>query len=647
MTIYFARAEDTTCSTAESDPDKKRLCFFALNGPAEHETIEEKTTGHRCFNSEGTGVRCYNSGEAEGEDEVELEIKEFYADAEDNNSVSEAFEKMTNTRCDGLVISGHHVGYYTGGRTDQDKDAQGNRDDKVALNLNFLEKLSCLQGDTGGTSDCRKWFSNIKYVHLHGSHTSGHEVLKIENKRQKDQEDQENIEIKTVDDLALSKMRKYGPENWTKASAQYLNREYASTVDENNSLSSRYLKMFPSAQIYSWAVAPTIEQNSPKTFLDHLKLMKAHMEIAATEGSESGPSDESSMLENILTILSTPEPEPKCIKLTVGNLGGIPISSISEPNKAVEDNKRKIGCDFSEAIESKDTDTIIKALEEVLNSGTLHQNLNRIFYALNNDSPLSAETKKAIRNKLKENGKFRTALEEQAGSPKIGVVKRADALYLYKQIYSANEQFGDLENQFVGDLISLYEKQKDGDVGKAMKGMIAEIIWKNNLGSSTTARGNINTLMERLNADDDMHIKQHAELVRVSSGLYTAEDSNKVKDIFNKLFELESNKEKERESWFFVKMWTHLRMQNGGDLTPLQEMYDLHLKELKAESDSTLQNKLNDKRADIIAGVSESFAVKKEECLSSEFPLGEEKFKVIDSDREWMKGVWEDSCRLR
>lgn len=627
-TVLFIQADEgaNKCTTKRPEDGKKRLCFFALNGPQEFQAIEARKADLNCIqHSDGSNIKC-SSETGEGT-AVELEIQEFYADVKQNESVSQAFEEMTQTACDGLVISGHHVGYYTGKQTSRERDAQGTRDaSQAALNLRFLEQLSCLQ--SGGDSDCRQWFSNIKYLHLHGSHTSGDKVLEIEGKT-------------SVDDLVLSRMNKYRPSVWTKDSAQYLNREYASTVDENNSLSSRYLKMFPSAQIYSWARAHTIEQGSPQTFIDHLKLIAAHTDMAAEEHVDS---EASKGLENILNILSLSELEPKCIKLEDDNRQGTMINSVSDSDRETENKKRKIGCDLSEAIESKDRDKIMTALEEVLSEGALHENLNRIFYALNYDSPLSADIKQAIRQKLGAHQDFQTALEAQVENQKIGVVKRADALYLYRQIYPDMYQSGDLENKLLGDLISLYDQQgNDNDtVGTAVKGMIAELIWKNNLGSSPASTANIQTLIARLGEESNgIHLRQNAELMRISSGLYQA-GTSEVGDIFEKLFAEEGSEFS--DSQFFIKLWADLQAQNEGDFKPVQDMYNSALEAVQKESDPAKKEKLTEKFANIIFGVSSGFTVRKEECLKDEFPLNENQFDVLDESRADMVSLWRELC---
>ena len=628
--VHFVLAEDNKCTTEESEPNQKRLCFFALNGPEESERVKKSKEKLNCIEvSSGTRIQCgTNNTTASSETEVHLEIQEFYADVNNNESVSQAFEEMTKTRCDGLVISGHHVGYYTGDKTSQERDTQGNRSaDQVTLNLKFLENLSCLQGENEeGGSDCRKWFSNIKYVHLHGSHTSGSQVLETEKKS-------------NVDDLTLSRMKRYKPEVWTRNSAQYLNREYASTVDQNNSLSSRYLKMFPSAQIYSWAVAPTIDQGSPETFMEHLNLITAHADIAG-----AATPNESKVLENILSMLNpSSEWDPKCVKLTTWDRKGQEINSITASNKEKEDKIRKAGCDFSNAVDSGDRDKIIATLSDVLNEGALHQNLNRIFYALNYDSPLSAEIKRDMRAQLSINRAFKEALSEQAGNKKIGVVKRADALYLYKQIYPEDYTSGNLENQFTEDILSLYEDQGTNQVGTAMKGMIAELIWKNNLGSSPASQQNVQALMGKLEEESDVRLKQHSELIRISSGLYTAENS-KMDEIFEEFFAQENKDDEFRDSQFFMRLWTDLQAQNKGDFTPVQSMYDSALKAVQAESNPTKKEELTRKFANIVFGVGTGFAVRKEECLKDAFPLTPEQLKVADESREDMTSVWESFC---
>ena len=121
-------------------------------------------------------------------------VKEFYACASDGvgGNVSRAFEEMTKQRCDGLVISGHHLGYYTGKKTKQDDRKAGSE----TLDLKFLEELSCAK--EGSEYDCRKWFSKIKYVHLHGSYTAGR-----------------TIDPGSFDQMVLDKMKSSKDSNWT------------------------------------------------------------------------------------------------------------------------------------------------------------------------------------------------------------------------------------------------------------------------------------------------------------------------------------------------------------------------------------------------------------------------------------------------
>ena len=147
-------------------------------------------------------------------------------------SVKERFKAMLKAgECDSLVISGHHTGYFAG------KQSTANKEDDWKLDLDFIEDLSCEEG-------CEDWFSNVKSLFLMGCQT-------VEPKKMKntgDSADSETIRI-TVG-APESHMTK------TKMHRQ-LNQAYSSTLDENNRLSHRYLRMFPKSSLYGWgAKAP-------------------------------------------------------------------------------------------------------------------------------------------------------------------------------------------------------------------------------------------------------------------------------------------------------------------------------------------------------------------------------------------------------
>ena len=134
----------------------------------------------------------------------------------------ESFLKMVENgeKCDGLVISGHHTGAFGGKRADG------------SLGVSFLEKLSC-------DERYRDWFYNIKALWLQGCRTLGTgEIVSISEEASADYHTDRVGALLDVDHLEQS--------------FSELNIEFSTTLDQDNPLSSRYLRVFPSANVFGW-----------------------------------------------------------------------------------------------------------------------------------------------------------------------------------------------------------------------------------------------------------------------------------------------------------------------------------------------------------------------------------------------------------
>ncbi len=174
------------------------ICYFSLNNEKEFIEMEKFTKKLNTFSKE------------------KITIKEFLKpDSDPENS----FEEMVKSgqKCDGLVISGHHTGSFGG------KNARG------SLGIDFLEKLSC-------QDKYKEFFNNIKGLWLQGCRTLG--VGKIESYEDADFHTLRVGEVLTEDDLEQS--------------FADLNIEFSATLDQENPLSSRYLRVFPRASVFGW-----------------------------------------------------------------------------------------------------------------------------------------------------------------------------------------------------------------------------------------------------------------------------------------------------------------------------------------------------------------------------------------------------------
>ena len=449
----FSQAKKVCPVNNSSQP---QVCFFALNGPEESEFIKAQKGGFitireglcsYCLNHKGKMSSCEVRGTL---------VREFYScpskDEKGGGNVSRAFEEMTKQRCDGLVISGHHLGYYTGGKTKQDDNRKAGSE---TLDLKFLEELSCAK--EGSEYDCRKWFSNIKYMHLHGSYTAGRD-----------------IESGNFDQAVLGKMKEYSNSNWTVKSANYFNREYASTVSQQNPLQSRYLRMFPKSLVFGWsAQAETIKQGSAQQIIDHMKklgsFLKEEPDQLKSFLSWLGDTNEQSIIDDICDLWDGSNSNE--------------VFRYDENNKKLKESE--IGCQLSEAIRNKNKEKIKEPLENILqdckrrNSSCrlLKQNINRIF-AINSDYPevLNSMGKKQKNTLLK-------GLNFILDDKNSGFVNKANALYLYKQLGSY-ENLKEREREFFEDIDSFYSTLEPSKESRVYKEMLAELIWKNNLGQT-------------------------------------------------------------------------------------------------------------------------------------------------------------------
>jgi len=197
-----------------------KICYFSLNNEKEFVEMDKFSKKLNKYSDE------------------KIEVLEFLTTGD---SPEESFNKMlkSGVKCDGLVISGHHTGSFGG------KNANG------SLIVNFMEKLSC-------NEENKDFFNSIKALWLQGCRTLG--VDKIE---QYDSADFHTDRVGAV--LELDHLTQ---------SFSDLNTEFSSTLDQDNPLSSRYLRVFPRATTFGWtATAPGEKSKSEFSIPFHIANM--------------------------------------------------------------------------------------------------------------------------------------------------------------------------------------------------------------------------------------------------------------------------------------------------------------------------------------------------------------------------------------
>ena len=221
-------------AAAQAGTREQNLCFFSLNNSREFELTRALLERE---NSPGGN---------------QINVVEFHEPAQDAIP-SSSFKRMiaTNPTCDGLVISGHHTGSFGGARA------------KGVLDINFLEELSC---DATYTD----FFKKVKSVWLQGCRTLGVGAMESGSG--------DNVELH-----ADYHMQRVGAElvyDGLQQSFADLSFEFSATLDQDNPLATRYLRVFPAANVYGWTKSsPGIKAGSERSLPYHM----AHIAHLAAE----------------------------------------------------------------------------------------------------------------------------------------------------------------------------------------------------------------------------------------------------------------------------------------------------------------------------------------------------------------------------
>jgi hypothetical protein len=179
-----------------------RLCYFSFNNPREY-TTTKRLVAHLNAHSP-----------------IQIEVVEFVQeDANIKKSLLAAIR--SGTRCDGIVLSGHHRGKFWGDRS------------SGSVKAGFLEEQACAVQNAA-------WFGHVKAVWLEGCNTGRQNLY--------------NPEIDPEDKIHGS------PLNHIRARLDFGDIEdslddIADVLDENlndENLAKDYMRIFPYATVFGW-----------------------------------------------------------------------------------------------------------------------------------------------------------------------------------------------------------------------------------------------------------------------------------------------------------------------------------------------------------------------------------------------------------
>ena len=222
----------TVVAQPQSIDNPQTLCFFSLNNAKEFQLTRAFLLKANSFGKPHTRV------------------VEFHDPDKDANPES-SFRAMTEFGqvCDGLVISGHHTGSFGGNRADG------------VLDISLLEELSCDPRYEG-------FFQQVNAVWLQGCRTLGVGSMALESG--------DGGELQA--DYHMQRVGAELIQDGLEQSFADLSFEFSTTLDQDNPLASRYLRVFPGARVFGWTKSsPGEKAGSEKSLLYHMAHM-THLE---------------------------------------------------------------------------------------------------------------------------------------------------------------------------------------------------------------------------------------------------------------------------------------------------------------------------------------------------------------------------------
>ena len=444
----------STSVFAQQDKKDGTICYFSLNNTKEFKTMKTFADQLNSKNSVRGKIKVVEYMETKGNPE-------------------DAFKKMIeemNSRgetCDGLVISGHHTGAWGG------HNAEG------TLSLDFLETASC-------NPKYKKWFESIKALWLQGCRTQGVNAITPNDTPN------HHLERLRHNPQARQDQTLADADNLQQGGAA-INYEFSNTLDQDNPLHQRYLRMFPSATSFGWTrSAPGENSGSDKSLLYHIAQMARSNDYLANPLGGFSTHDATMMMNAALDILHKPTShcEPRAIKawnkqgkdrtLGFNNSDVAAYSSISSPDEA---RAKELGCKlkFSQSSEERK-----QALREILaNPKYLAINYNIIMelaqkpYYKDEKGDANASIQKAggvilseterndLLSLLRNSEALKTFVGNKISAFYTGVFPKIDYYTFYKKVF--NTTSSDLERIINTTLIDYLSKSYPRSESEAVR----------------------------------------------------------------------------------------------------------------------------------------------------------------------------------
>ncbi len=384
------------------------ICYFSLNNEkevTEMQRFTEKINQHS---------HC------------SISVREYLTDG---NNPEESFKKMVESgvRCDGLVISGHHTGAFGG------KRASG------SLSIDFLEKLAC-------DKKYSKWFKQINALWLQGCRTLGTGDIVVD-------EEEGSADYHTM------RVGSILEEDHLEQSIADLNVEFSATLDQDNPLSTRYLRIFPGATVFGWTkVAPgerSGSQYSVPFHMAHIARIINNQDAFPSDSPLKGTWTKESTVQYLNSMIGVLNGAAKCQELVVeawkehGKVQNQateygfynPALNAHKALATTDDTILKKAHVYDCLLKHSHGQDLLKVLDEILKDPVLiRYNYNSLLEKIKTLKEKDPKLHAKIIKKLRSNKVIQNFLSKKLDDNSLGLLRKIDYLAFYEEIYGPTQK---------------------------------------------------------------------------------------------------------------------------------------------------------------------------------------------------------------
>ena len=395
-------------ASGKQDTGDFHICYFSLNNEKEF-TEMKRFTDKLNQNSKNCSIS----------------VEEYMTEG---GSPEASFKKMleSGASCDGLVISGHHTGSFGGKRS------------SGSLGIDFLEKLSC-------DKKYSSWFNRINALWLQGCRTLGTgEIVAGDREGSADHHTTRVGAVLEADHL-------------TQSFAE-LNVEFSATLDQDNPLSSRYLRAFPSATVFGWTkTAPGEKAGSQLSIpfhMAHTARLINNQDAFPSESPTKGTWTQESSAQYMSSLLAILNNQSNCEDLAVKawkDHGKVrnqsteygfynPDLNAYTPIMKTDNTQLNQARVYNCRLQNSKGEELLGVLDSVLKDERLiRYTYNSLFEKLKNLKNEDQGLHQRVLKKLRGSEVLGGFLNRKLSDNSLGVLRKIDYLAFYEEIYGEDK----------------------------------------------------------------------------------------------------------------------------------------------------------------------------------------------------------------